>query len=87
MDGRTFIVDLVRYGAWPVSAMVLGWMFRKALVDLLGRIRGVETRALSLKLDDEVIMQPKIESLFQGPTKAQQDRISDMGKGSVSDAE
>jgi hypothetical protein len=71
MDGRTFIVDLVRYGAWPVSAMALGWMFRRALVDLLGRITGLETKVLSFKSDGEV-KQPR--NLF-GPAGAEQGQI------------
>jgi hypothetical protein len=75
MDGWTFIVDLVKYGAWPVSTVVLGWMFRKPLVGLLGRIRGVETRALSLRLDQEV-EQPRAEILFSSPNGDAQDRIA-----------
>jgi len=75
MDGRTFVVDLVRYGAWPVSAMVLGWIFRKALVDLLGRITGFETKVLSFKSDGEV-KQSRFENLFQGSAGAEQGPIA-----------
>jgi hypothetical protein len=54
--------------------MVLGWMFRKALVDLLGRITGFETKVLSFKSDGEV-KQSRFESLFQGPPRAEQGRM------------
>jgi hypothetical protein len=74
MDSRTFVVDLVRYGAWPVSTVVLGWMFRKALMDLLGRISRVETKVLSFKTNDEV-EQPRLESLLRDPHRTEQDQI------------
>ncbi len=54
MDGFTFIVDLVRFLAWPVGVVILAGMFSPQIRDLLARLTHVKASGVEFDFSEKL---------------------------------
>lgn len=52
MDWKTFASSIVASIAWPIVVLILGILFRKQLVSLLGRLRSFRTQGVEATFSD-----------------------------------
>ncbi len=64
MDGPEFIAEVVGHLAWPATAVIVLFAFRRPLTNLIERLRHVKFQSLELEagLTDLIVKSPDIET-------------------------